>query len=94
LGIGPGDVVSYQGLRYRVDRVERTEAQAIEAIRVESGVYLPSDRTVESIVARSFTTPGPVFPVMLDLPLLRGDEVPHAPYVSAAVEPWNGPVAV
>jgi hypothetical protein len=94
LRIGPGDVVGYRGLRYRIDRVERTEAQAIDALRVEPGVYVPSDGTLESIVSRSYDAPGPVFPVMLDLPLLQGDEVPHAPYVSVAAEPWSGPVAV
>jgi hypothetical protein len=94
LKIGPGDVVGYGGLRYRIDRVERTEAQSVEAVRVEAGVYLPSDRSAETIVSRSYDSPGPVFPVMLDLPLLQGDEVPHAPYVAVGADPWPGTVSV
>jgi hypothetical protein len=87
LRIGPGDVVGYGGLRYRIDRVERTDLQALEAVRVEAGVYLPSERSIESIVSRTYEAPGPVFPVMLDLPLLQGDEVPHAPYVAVGADP-------
>jgi hypothetical protein len=94
LTIGPGDVVGYKGLRYRIDRVERTEAQSLEAVRVEAGVYLPSDRSAESIVSRNFEAPGPVFPVMLDLPLLQGDEVAHAPHVAVGADPWPGTVAL
>jgi hypothetical protein len=36
----------------------------------------------------------PVFPLFLDLPLLDGTEVPHAPHVAVAADPWPGPVAV
>lgn len=35
---------------------------------------------------------GPVDLVFLDLPLLRGDEQPHAPHVAAWAEPWAGAV--
>jgi hypothetical protein len=94
LKIGPGDVVGYKGLRYRIDRVERTEAQSVDAVRVEPGVYLPSDQSAETIVSRSYESPGPVFPVLLDLPLLQGDEVPHAPYAAIGAEPWPGTVGV
>lgn len=94
LSLGPGDVVGYKGLRYRIDRVERTEAQSLEAVRVETGVYLPSDRTTERIVSRTYEAPVPVFPVMLDLPLLQGDEVPHAPHVAVGGDPWPGTVGL
>lgn len=32
--------------------------------------------------------------MFLDLPLLTGEEVPHAPHVAVAAEPWPGSVAV
>ena len=35
-----------------------------------------------------------MFPLFLDLPLITGDERPHAPYVAATAEPWPGPVAL
>jgi hypothetical protein len=94
LGIGAGDVVSFAGLRYRVDRIEQAEGQLLDAVRVEPGVYLPSDKGDEVISVRQFTPPVPVTSVFLDLPLLTGDEVPHAPHVAIAADPWPGSVAV
>lgn len=94
LSIGAGDVIGYEGRRYRIDRIEQAEAQTLEAVRVEPGVYLPSDRADEDITVRSFSPPVPVVPVFLDLPLLTGEEVPHAPHVAVAAEPWPGSVAV
>ncbi|OYX87326.1 MAG: hypothetical protein B7Y84_11995, partial [Azorhizobium sp. 32-67-21] len=89
-----GDVVRKAGLRYRIDRVEGAEAQLLEAVRVEPGVYQPSDSDGEAITARNFVPPVPVTPVFLDLPLLTGEEVPYAPHVAVAAEPWPGSVAV
>ncbi|MFN6924385.1 MAG: glycoside hydrolase/phage tail family protein [Tabrizicola sp.] len=94
LRIGTGDVVQYEGRRYRIDRVELGEAQLMEAIRVEPGVYLPSDRDREEIVTRAYAGPVPVFPVFLDLPLLTGEEIPHAPHVAVTAEPWPGAVGI
>jgi hypothetical protein len=36
----------------------------------------------------------PVYPLFLDLPLLTGDEVPHAPYIAATAKRWPGAVGV
>ncbi|WP_128515520.1 baseplate multidomain protein megatron [Tabrizicola thermarum] len=94
LSIGAGDVVGYDGRRFRVDRVEQAEGQILEAVRVEPGVYLPSDRIDETISVRAFSAPVPVVPVFLDLPLLTGTEVPHAPHVAVAAQPWPGTVAI
>jgi hypothetical protein len=87
-------VVQYEARRYRIDRIEQAEAQLVEAVRIEPGVYKPSDTTAEAIVVREFTPPVPVLPVFLDLPLLTGEEVPHAPHVAIGAEPWPGSVAV
>lgn len=94
LSIGAGDVVGIAGGRYRVDRVEQSESQLIEAIRVEAGVYLPSEKSEETLSIRPFTPPVPVVPVFLDLPLLTGQEVPHAPHVAVGADPWPSSVAV
>jgi hypothetical protein len=94
LSIGAGDVVRYGSRRYRVDRVEQAGGQLLEAVRVESGIYLPSDKVDETISVRPFTPPVPVWPVFLDLPLLTGQEVAHAPHVAIGAEPWPGSVAV
>jgi hypothetical protein len=92
--LGPGDVVALQGAVWRLDRVEVDEALAVEAVRIERSVYAPSDAVEERVVPRPFAAAVPVEPVFLDLPLLTGDEVPHAPHVAVAALPWPGSVAV
>lgn len=94
LAVGAGDVVQISEARYRVDRVEQTESQTVEAVRVEPGVYLPREQVDSGPSIRPFTPPVPVFPVFLDLPLLTGQEVPHAPYIAVGADPWPGSVAV
>lgn len=94
LRLGAGDVVSLQNKRYRIDRVDQSEAQMLEAVRVEAGVYDSPDGDDEVISTRPYTPTVPVFPVFLDLPLLTGEEVPHAPYIAVASEPWPGSVAL
>ena len=94
MALGAGDVVRLDGQRYRIDRVEETDAQLIEAVRVEAGIYLPSDTADARVIPRAFTAPVPVFPMFLDLPLLSGDEVPHAPHIAVTADPWPGSVGV
>lgn len=79
---------------FRVDRVEDRGARHIEAVRVERQIYTPSE-AVESVgEVRSFSVPIPVSAQFMDLPLLKGDEVAHAPYVAATARPWPGGAAV
>ncbi|MFN3936653.1 MAG: glycoside hydrolase/phage tail family protein [Gemmobacter sp.] len=95
LGLGAGDVVDLgQAGLYRIDRAEHAGATLIEAVRVEPAVYHPSDSAEERVVPRAFVAPVPVFPLFLDLPLLRGDEDPVAPHVAVTAVPWPGGVAV
>jgi len=98
LAIGAGDVVrlpSEDGeALYRLDHVEQSGAQMIEAVRVEAGVYQPSVRVEDDATVRVFTPAVPAYPVFLDLPLMRGDEVEHAPHVAITATPWPGPVAI
>ncbi|WP_166504511.1 glycoside hydrolase TIM-barrel-like domain-containing protein [Thioclava sp. IC9] len=96
--LGPGDVVVLQteegALRYRIDRMERAEAIRVEAVRVESGIYDPSEETDEVARIESFTPPVPVTPVFLDLPLLTGAEDPYAPHLAVTASPWPGAAAL
>lgn len=94
LSLGAGDIVQHSGQRYRIDRVEQSEAQILEAVRVEPGIYRPAPSNDETIVTRNFIPPVPVYPVFLDLPLLTGEELPHAPHIAVAAEPWQGSVGV
>lgn len=98
LRIGAGDVVSLpaEGAEalYRVDRVEQAEMQILEAVRMEPAVYSPADFEDETRSTSGFVAPVPVLPLFLDLPLLTGDEVPHAPHLAVTAQPWPGSVAV
>jgi hypothetical protein len=96
--IGTGDVIELAtneiSGRYRIDRIEQAGALEVEAVRVERGVYVPSDEAEEEITARNFVVPAPVFPVFLDLPLMTGAEDPFAPHLAITAKPWPGTVAI
>ena len=94
LAIEPGDVINLEGLRWRIDRIEERGARKIDAVRVEPGVYVAADHPDRLFDAPGLAGVGPVLSEIMDLPLLRGDEVEHAPYVAAASTPWPGPVNV
>ena len=92
--LGAGDVLGYAGNRYRIDRVEQGDLRLIDAVRTEAGVFQPSDYAEDRVGMPEVAAELPVYPVFLDLPLVTGDEVPHAPHVAVAARPWPGPVAV
>ncbi|MEM9968323.1 MAG: glycoside hydrolase/phage tail family protein [Pseudomonadota bacterium] len=98
--VGAGDVLALAGegqesdARYRVDRVESSDVQLIEAVRIEPQVYDVADIFDDPVPARQFVVPVPVLFHFMDLPLLRGDEVPHAPHIAASADPWPGSVAI
>lgn len=94
IGLGVGDLVRLDGRDWRIDRAELGDAIRIEAVRVEGGSL-----TVGAMVrSRALPAPaareGAVFPVFLDLPLLTGEEVEHAPHVAVAADPWPGRVVI
>ena len=97
-GIGAGDVVELRlnderGL-YRIDRLEEGLTREVQAVRVEPALYT-APRAEEQPVSRPpFLPPAPVLATFLDLPLLTGDEVVHAPYLAVTATPWPGDVAV
>ncbi|EAQ01239.1 hypothetical protein OB2597_04525 [Pseudooceanicola batsensis HTCC2597] len=94
--LGPGDVVRIgEGPEgYRIDRVERGAFQIAEAVRVEPESYRAVEVADTLPKQSAFVPPVPVLPLFLDLPLMRGDEVPHAPHLAVTAQPWPGTVAV
>lgn len=94
LRLGVGDVFQLKDHRYRIDRMDLGDVQEIEAVRVEAGTVQPARAsTARALLHQPVSLPD-VFPVFLDLPLLTGQEVPHAPHVAVAADPWPGRVAV
>ena len=98
LGVTAGDVIglsSSKGVEsYRVDRVEEFSRRVVTAVRVEPGLYRAPIRAATLGRSRFFVAPSPAHVEFLDLPLLSGDEVPHAPHVAATKSPWTGSMAV
>lgn len=100
MALGAGDVIELQGdgqegpARFRIDRVEQAGALLVEGVRIEPEVYdtLPFDELLASL--RPFVPPVPVLPQFMDLPLMRGDELPYAPHLAVTANPWPGSVAV
>ncbi|WP_265500846.1 baseplate multidomain protein megatron [Paracoccus beibuensis] len=96
--LGPGDVIvteppGQERRRWRIDRVERAGAITVDAVRVDPGLYTPRLSHHDQGSIRRYEPPMPVFSVFLDLPLLHGGEVPHAPYLAVSAHPWPGTVA-
>lgn len=95
---GAGDVIAWdvdgEDTLYRIDRVTQSNAQVIEAVRVEPEVYHHSDAVDLVGRLRPFSAPAPVDAVFMDLPLLTGEEVAHAPHLAVKDEEWPGSVAV
>ncbi|WP_425101190.1 baseplate multidomain protein megatron [Tropicibacter sp. S64] len=98
LALGAGDIVrlpSKSGpVLARIDRVEVTDRQIIDAVRIVPDVFKPAVFDDEGAQMRTVKGVAPVTPVFMDLPLIRGDEVPHAPHLAIVADPWPGSVAV
>jgi hypothetical protein len=100
LQLGAGDLVSLDGDQlegssvYRIDRIEQGALQLVEAVRIDREVYVAADMSDEVASPPSFVPPVPVLPVFLDLPLMTGDETPHAPFFAATAQPWPGSIAI
>lgn len=94
--LGAGDVVQIAGEPglYRIDRVDAAEARGVEAVRVEPAAYRPAVGPDEPVAPRPFRAPAPVLALFLDLPLMSGAEVEHAPHLAVTATPWPGSVAV
>jgi len=96
--LGAGDVVRLpqgSGHRlYRIDRVELSGAREVEAVRIEPGLFRHPEGSDDLPASRRYQAPVPVVPIFLDLPLITGDEVAHAPHLAVSGTPWPGAVAV
>jgi hypothetical protein len=98
LGVTVGDVVRLDGAGgtsvVRIDRIEETTERSITAVRVEPSIYRTPLRAIRPVNHAAPVTPSPVHVEFIDLPLLEGEETPHAAHVAVLKYPWAGPVAV
>ncbi len=100
IDLGAGDIVELPvtpddgRALYRIDRIEQSELQIVEAVRIEPSVYVPSEMIEDVPGTKTFMPALPVFSVFLDLPLMSGDEVSHAPHLAVSATPWPGSIAL
>jgi hypothetical protein len=98
LALEPGDLLTLEvdgrSRLLRITDIGEHGARDIEARGVDPEVYggvVPSVRPPPGGGAGVIL--GQPLVIFLDLPLLRGDEPPHAGYVAAAQVPWPGSIA-
>jgi hypothetical protein len=96
--IGAGDVIALETgdatSLYRIDRIEEAGLRLAQATRVDAEVDRLQQGSEQAAAMAPFVGPIPAEVLFLDLPLLTGDEVAHAPYVAATGSPWPGRIAV
>ncbi|MDR9427525.1 MAG: glycoside hydrolase/phage tail family protein [Salibaculum sp.] len=97
-GLGPGDVLRLPegqgGGLYRVDLADQTDRQVLEAVRVDPSVYDRHPVPGSAPVLTPHVAPIPVELMLMDLPLMRGDEGEIAPHAAVSGVPWPGSVAL
>lgn len=79
---------------FRLDQMEYGHTQDVEAVRSDETVYHATDFEQDLEAAQSYIPPMPMTPILLDLPLIKGNENPAAPYLAISARPWPGAAAV
>ena len=95
--VAAGSLLSFADapdVTYRMDRVERGEYLMIDATRHDTNVRQVSPPISAEPHVTPYVPPLSVDVTFLDLPMLKSDQVAHAPYVVASGDPWPGPIAV
>jgi hypothetical protein len=95
--IAAGSLLSFADapdVSYRVDRVERGEYLMIDATRHDPNVRQVSPPISTGTHVTPYVPLLSVDVTFLDLPMLKSDQIAHAPYVMATGDPWPGPIAV
>lgn len=93
-GVASGDNVTLGNAVFRVDRVERSSHLLVEAVRTDPSAFAPAPSAENDPPSLAIDEAAEIATQFLDLPLVTGDEVPHAPHVAVSAWPWPGPVAV
>ena len=97
LALEPTDLVSLragtQTLPLRITQTSDGREKTLEGRSIEPEVFQASRTPVRTAPLLGPSVFGQAVVAFLDLPLLRGDEVPHAGYVAAHQLPWPGAVA-
>ncbi|MEQ8826264.1 MAG: phage tail protein, partial [Parvibaculum sp.] len=98
IALDPGDRVTldlgYRQGRYRLTGIVDAGAREAAGIACEPSLFGAPEappRESSPATAPDWGTPLVIF---MDLPLVTGEEVPHAPRVAVAADPWPGGIAI
>ena len=90
----PGDLVTVntgtRNLMARITRITQGESLQVEAVTYEAGIYDEIDAPDEQGAPQTGIVYPPPEVAFMDLPLITGNEVPHAGYVAAYSSPFGG----
>jgi hypothetical protein len=78
----------------RIDQVDQGALLQVQAVRMEPGVATPADYPDDLVSLSPVAERAPVFPLLMDLPLLSDVADRQAPYLAVTASPWPGAVAV
>jgi len=97
LALEPTDLVALQAgnqtFPLRITETRDGSGKEVEARSIEPEVFAPLRTPVRNAPQANPAIFGRALVAFMDLPLLRGDESPHAGYVAAHQSPWPGAVA-
>ncbi|RED13091.1 baseplate multidomain protein megatron [Pontivivens insulae] len=94
LALEAGDVVGLANENWRIDRIEDGLDRRIEFRRTDPALFVSRPRDERLFDTGAGATVASPLVHVLDLPLLTGEEVPHAPHIAAASDPWPGAINV
>ena len=98
LALDPADLVDVDAggrtRRLRITRISDGPSREAEAVAAEPAIFGALAAPARNLVPAASAARGAADLVFLDLPLLRGDEAPHAPFVAATASPWPGGLAL
>jgi hypothetical protein len=77
----------------RITELAEHGSREITALSIEPGIYEHSRTPIRVSTQPPAIIFGNAVSAFMDLPLLRGDEIPHAGYLAAYQYPWPGSVA-
>ena len=98
IALEPGDCIAldlgHRFARFRVTSIVDGDTREVSGVSDMPGLFAPSDappRIGEPVPAQDYGLPLAVF---MDLPLVTGNETPHAPRIAVAADPWPGGIAL
>ncbi|MEJ0027318.1 MAG: glycoside hydrolase/phage tail family protein [Rhizomicrobium sp.] len=99
LALDPTDEIVFtaggRAHRLRLTQIDDAASRAIEAVATDPSLYEAlTGPSRGPLAAQSLAQPGRALAVFLDLPLLTGKEIPHAPTVAAFAAPWPGAIQI